>query len=360
MTSIPIPRSFLLVILFLTGLVPSLLAQATSPQATPPAPASPVVPVALQTNPPGVQATWRNYTNTYVLPTNVEVFTIPTTSPENLEVPFYVRPPKGYDPAVPIPGKIYRTLLIIPFLNADARGTVIGGSLLSLADEKGWFVVAPTLHLLGDPKDPKISYYYPEQFSGKAILTALDQIAKKYPIDVNHLLLKGLSGGAQFVHRFALWAPERVTAVVVNSSSWFDDPNPKASKVAWLVTVGESDPASSNSGDFISKLQACGADPIFRAYFGQSHGGDGKSGGLTDSFLSFYDQRTAGDLGKPIDTNNASVVPPENQMPFVGDSQNWRMVTNTPENLENIDKENRIFLPSPEIAKAWGKGENNP
>ena len=347
-----LPRCFLLAILLMTGLISSLLAQATPP----PNPALVVVP---QTNPPGVQATWKDETNV-VMPPGVEVFKIPTTSPENIEVPVYLRAPKSYNPASPIPGKTYRILLIIPFLNEDAFGCISSASVDSMADDKGWFVVSPTFHLLGDVRDRKNAYYYPEQFSGKAILTALDQISKKYPVDVNHLLLKGLSGGAQFAHRFALWAPERVTAVVVNSSSWFDEPNPKASKVAWLVTVGESDPASTNSVDFISKLQACGAYPIFRAYFGQSHGGDGKAGGLMDSFLRFYDQLTAGDLGKPLDTGNTSVVPPENQMPFVGDAQNWRCVTNTPENLESIDKENRIFLPSPEVAEAWGKGENNP
>ena len=79
----------------------------------------------------------------------------------------------------------------------------------------------------------------------------METVAKKYPIDPTRIFMQGLSGGAQFVHRFAIWAPERVTAVAINSSSWFDEPNAKCNQVAWLVTIGESDASFTNTLEFV-------------------------------------------------------------------------------------------------------------
>jgi len=293
-----------------------------------------------------------------VLPENVEVFTVKTRSDENKEVPFYVRRPAGYEAK----GRTYRVLFICPVFNGDGLKVLTAHSLIPLADSRGWFVVSPTFkQQTAEVRDRKKSYYYPEAFSGKAVIEALDLIAKKYPVDTNRLLLAGLSGGAQFVHRFALWSPERVTAVAINSSSWFDDPNPKAAGSAWLVTIGESDPSYDNSLEFVSNLNDCGAAPLFRAYLGMIHEGDGRVSKLNAAFLSFYDELTSGDLGKRAglaDRLKPKLALAGKDMPYVGDGQVWKFLPNTGENREKIAEDNRIFLPSEEIAKLWGKQED--
>jgi len=297
------------------------------------------------------------------LPANVEVIRIPTSSPENLEVPFYVRPPLGYDPTNPATrGKVYRILFICPILNGDGINVITKHSLLPVADKNGWFVVVPTFkQARSETKDRLKSYYYPETFSGKAVLDALDVIAKKYPVDINHLLLKGLSGGAQFVHRFALWAPDRVTAIAINSCSWFDNPTAQAAKFPWLVTIGESDPSFEASLEFVSKLKTCGALPIYKGYLGMVHESDPRASRMNAAFLTFYDKLTAGNLGKPIslkDKQRTSMVLTAKEMPFVGDSQDWRYYPNSAENHNKIVEESRIYLPSEEIAKLWGQQED--
>jgi poly(3-hydroxybutyrate) depolymerase len=95
------------------------------------------------------------------------------------------------------------------------------------------------------------------------VVDALETVAKKYPIDPTRIFMQGLSGGAQFVHCFAIWAPERVTAVAINSSSWFDEPNAKCNQVAWLVTIGESDASFTNTLEFVDQLREVGAAPAF-------------------------------------------------------------------------------------------------
>jgi poly(3-hydroxybutyrate) depolymerase len=147
----------------------------------------------------------------------VETFTVKTRSEQNKEIPFYLRVPKNYQP-----GKVYRLLFLCPHLHQDGlKKLADSAAWLTLADERDWFVMSCTFKQAEGEgwQDRKLSYYYPESFSGKAMLEALELISKKYPVDTERLLMQGLSGGAQFVHRFAMWAPERVTAVAINSSS---------------------------------------------------------------------------------------------------------------------------------------------
>jgi pimeloyl-ACP methyl ester carboxylesterase len=234
---------------------------------------------------------------------------------------------------------------------------------LALADERDWFVMTCTFKQnSANARDRKLAYYYPEGFTGKATLDALAVAAKKYPVDTGRMLMQGLSGGAQFVHRFALWAPDRVTAVAVNSSSWFDPPNAMCNQVAWLITIGDSDDSFNESLNMVDQLRIAGAAPVFRSYLGMVHEGSGAVDQLNMEFLKFHDERTRGELGK----KRSALTPPEEllsmkpgEMPYVGDSQDWKFWPNTKEAREGIAEDSRIYLPSEDIAKLWGKQEEN-
>lgn len=292
------------------------------------------------------------------LPERVEVFTVKTRSDLNKEIPFYLRVPKNYRP-----GKSYRLLFLCPHLNEEGLKKLAGSAAwLALADERDWFVMSCTFKQAQDAaQDRKLSYYYPEAFSGKAALEALELVSKKYPVDTQRLLLQGLSGGAQFVHRFAMWVPERVTAVAVNSSSWFEEPNARCNQVAWLVTVGESDPNYNDSLEMVDRLRNVGAAPLFRSYLGMVHEGNPAAAErLNVEFLKFYDDLTKKDLGKP----RSALTPAAERlalagekMPFVGDSQDWKFSPNTAEAREGMTEDSRIYLPSEGIAKIWEQKE---
>jgi len=297
------------------------------------------------------------------LPDNIEIFTIRTRSEQNRQVPFYLRIPSGYEPARR--DRVYRLLYICPVYNGDAEVVIRGEGgnkdLIDLAEERNWFVLSATFKQQGgEVRDRKASYYYPEGFSGRAVVDALEQVANKYPIDPSRILMQGLSGGAQFVHRFAIWAPDRVTAVAINSSSWFDEPNTKCNQVAWLITIGESDASFTASLDLVDQLREVGAAPLFRSYLGMVHEGSGAVTRLNLAFLKFYDEHTRdqleqrrGSFTKPKEV----LALPSKLMPFVGDSQDWRYLPNNEENRENFAEDSRIFLPSEEIAQLWGMEE---
>jgi pimeloyl-ACP methyl ester carboxylesterase len=294
------------------------------------------------------------------LPERVERFTIKTRSELNKEIPFYLRVPKNYQS-----GKAYRLLFLCPVLNQEGlRILAVSPHWLALADQRDWFVMSCTFKQAKDGgQDRKLAYYYPEAFSGKATLDALETVSKKYPVDTERLLMQGLSGGAQFVHRFAMWAPDRVTAVAVNSSSWFDAPNARCNQVAWLVTIGESDKSYDASLEVVDRLRTVGAAPLFRSYLGMVHEGSSAVDKLNMEFLKFYDDFTKKDLGK----RRSSLTPAAERlalqgekMPYVGDGQDWKYFPNGTDAREAISEDSRIYLPSEGIAKLWGKKEEEP
>ncbi len=292
------------------------------------------------------------------LPKQVEVFKVKTHSEMNKEIPFYLRTPKNY-----LPGRPYRLLFLCPYLNQDGLEKLAKSpEWLALADLRGWFILTCTFKQPREAaRDRKISYYYPESFSGRALLEALELSAKKYPLDTNRLLMQGLSGGGQFVHRFALWAPDRVTAVAINSSSWFDAPNDKCKRVAWLITIGEADPSYNASLDMVDRLRNAGAAPVFRSYIGMVHEGSPAVDRMDMEFLKYYDELTDKNLGKPqsaLTTESERLALQGEKMPYVGDSQDWKFVPNTAEARDNIPDDSRIYLPSSGIARMWGEKED--
>jgi hypothetical protein len=296
------------------------------------------------------------------MPPNVERLVVRTSSRENREVPFYLRRPAGYVRGQ-ASSQTHRVLLMCPYLNQDGLALLQPPSpFLDVADERGWFIVVPTFHTRPeDVRNRDLCYYYPEKFSGKAVLDALDMIRKKYPVDTERLFLQGYSGGAQFVHRFAIWAPDRVAAVAVNSSSWFDQPKEKSKQTAWLVTIGDSDPAYENSLAFVDKLRGIGALPVLRSYIAVEHwtadGGGVKP--LDCAFFTFYDDVTKTMLGKPkplLATKPAPMIA-ANAMPYVGDAQDWRYYKNTTDAAQEIPAESRVYLPSEGMARLWGEAE---
>ena len=292
------------------------------------------------------------------LPPNVEKIMVKTSVTALREVPFYLRVPKGDTGSEP-----RRVLFICPVHNGNGLDAIKGlrqtKRLIETAEERRWYVLSVTFNQgKADVHDRKTFYYYPEAWSGKAVLDALEQVKRKYSnVDTDAILLQGFSGGAQFVHRLAIWAPERVVAVAVNSTSWFDAPKATSCQTAWLLTIGESDPSFDHSLTFLDQLRKVGVAPIFRSYAGMLHEGSNDVDTLNTEFLKFYDYVTRPQLGKKrslLATKPELPMKPE-AMPFVGDSQDWLYSKNAPDTATDIAEDSRVFLPSDTIARLWGK-----
>ena len=288
------------------------------------------------------------------LPARTVQFEVRSRAERNEEIPFFIRTPKDY---VPGDRRVRRLLFLCPYIFQSGKNRINQCTgFLDLADERGWFVMSCSFKFDAKwARDEERSYFYPEGFSGKAVLKALDEVARKYPVDTERLLIHGLSGGAQFAHRFAMWVPDRVSAVVVNSASWFDSPGAEFNKVAWMVLVGESDPTYDASLVLASELRAVGAAPLLYPYAGAAHHGGGEHvEKLTVAWLKFHDERTRAMLGKPK-TGRLAMAARDTQ--YVGNVQFLTYKENNRENYEDLPADHSVFLPSKEIADLWGKYE---
>jgi pimeloyl-ACP methyl ester carboxylesterase len=78
-----------------------------------------------------------------------------------------------------------------------------------------------------------------QQRSDLALLRLLDQLNHEWGVEADKIYLFGFSGGAQFVHRFALLYPERVAAVVAVSAGWYVMPDTQAE---WPYGIGSGCP----------------------------------------------------------------------------------------------------------------------
>lgn len=115
-------------------------------------------------------------------------------------------------------------------------------------EESKWMDFAKT-HRLGvialafrsDPGgmygEARQGYYWPEQGSGEALLSA---IRETYGEDLP-IIIYGFSGGAQFAGRFVEWMPERVIGWAAYSAQFWDAPKPHAVTPPGIVACGEHD-----------------------------------------------------------------------------------------------------------------------
>ncbi|MCM8776302.1 MAG: ankyrin repeat domain-containing protein [Candidatus Omnitrophica bacterium] len=84
------------------------------------------------------------------------------------------------------------------------------------------------------------SYQHPQVWSGTALLKILDRLSEDHPIDKTQLYLIGMSAGAQYVVRFALWRPPSCRAVAAHAAGAYDLPAGYV-PVRFLITVGSRD-----------------------------------------------------------------------------------------------------------------------
>jgi len=99
-----------------------------------------------------------------------------------------------------------------------------------------------SLGLLFKPEDwpERESFQFPEIWSGQALFKILETLSQTNPIDSRRLYFYGISAGAQFAIRFALWHPEITKAVTAHAGGGYDFPKTRI-PTSFLITVGELD-----------------------------------------------------------------------------------------------------------------------
>lgn len=201
----------------------------------------------------------------------LEKFTISTKAAHNHSVVFWLRIPQNYKK---IDAKQCRIMVLFGGRNWTGNKTIKCYKFDSLADKYKLFLLSPSF------KDDE--YWYPEKWSGKALLEAIAKVRLKYGLSVKkRLLYYGYSAGGQCVNLFLCWKPEIVKAWGVHACGvWSDmrsvNRTEKMSfirlltgKISGLVTCGEADePRMLLSRNFIYGARENGMKIIWRSYRG--------------------------------------------------------------------------------------------
>ena len=271
----------------------------------------------------------------------IEQIVVKTKAPKNPEVTFHCRIPRTYRSADRLE---YRILVYFGGRNTSGAGEAQGGAgWAEWADRNKIFIVAPGF------KDD--NYWEPEEWAGPALLKALSMLKSKYRVCTTKLLFYGFSGGSQCSNLFPAWKPAMTRAWVSHAGGVFHTPSTRMRGVPGLVTCGDADiQRYIISRRFVENARAKGENIIWKSYPNLNHSVPMESYRLAREFLGFYHRRHLEDLGGSK-TGRAAEAPPV----WIGDDQDQLFYPVKSAQAANIPLEDRVLLPSNEIALAWGK-----
>ena len=257
----------------------------------------------------------------------ISTFTIPAPEPYR-QVEFAWRRPAGTNAATGV-------LLLVPGFNCSGQA-MLGGGWAAFADECGLVLLAPTFHATAEEVHRRQGYYYPELWSGAVLELALTELARREKVPTDRILIFGISAGAHFAHRFALWKPERVKAFVAYTAAWWDPPTEKLRETPALIMCGEQDERLEATRTFFELGRKLDLPFIWRAYRGVGHHMTPAVQRMAEAFLRHY----------ALDAKAE---------PQAGDVQTYRFVPLACSN--EIPSAVRITLPSSAVAEVWAREE---
>ena len=240
-------------------------------------------------------------------------------------------------------------LVLVPGYNGKGE-QMLDARWKAFAGKNGLVLLAPTFHAEGKENNEGRGYYYPEQGSGEVMEMALVELHKRTGVETEKVLFFGFSAGAHYVHRFALWKPRRVKALVAYSAGWWSEPTARLKNVPALVMCGETDERFGATFDFFQKGRRLGCPWVWRSYKNTGHVLTPAVREMAGFFLAHYagGEEQAGMGGRSEEQAGMPVSPLR-----YGDIQTFKSVGRA--ERETIPEEFRIELPSQAVAAVWEK-----
>ncbi len=268
---------------------------------------------------------------------------VKTRAPQNELVAVWYRVPKNYHPRQK---QMSRVLVLFGGRNNSGKSMAAGGlGWGKWADENNAFLVSP-----GFKND---NYWEPEEWSGRALLNALQKIKKNYNICTDKLLFYGFSAGSQCSNLFPAWRPQLARAWVSHACGVFHEPTAGMRSVPGLVTCGDADAQRYViSRNFVEKYRKKGCNIIWRSFPNHPHDVPPDSLRLAREFLTYYHKIYSSDL---TERGSRRDTPPV--YPYIGDDQEGVFYPANSPKAKNILPEDRVLLPALTIARAWGVPE---
>ena len=270
-----------------------------------------------------------------------ETITVKTKAPQNKNAVFQYRVPKGYDKER---RERYRVLVMFGGRNTDGKADASGRmGWGEWADKHGIFIVAPGW------KDD--DYWEPEEWSGKALRKALQQLKRKYRICSDKLLYYGYSAGSQASNLFAEWRPGLCRAWVSHACGVFHEPSERMKDVPGMVTCGDADTIRYViSREFVDSCRRIGVNIIWKSFPNTTHTVPPDSLHLARAFLGYYHEFYKNDLLDLGYTDSEEL-----EYPLIGDDLEGVFYPADSPQAKNVLPEDMVMLPCKAVAEAWGK-----
>ncbi|MBP2664720.1 MAG: hypothetical protein H6Q71_2668 [Firmicutes bacterium] len=189
---------------------------------------------------------------------------ITTNNRQNKRLDFYYYIPQkllgSSDKEIP-------ALICIPGLNGEGD-QFRNSPFQTFAEKEGFVLICPSFHF--DKLDwfMQASYQYPNAWSGEALLNIIKKVEDKHNIHIGKCYLYGISAGAQFALRFAIWNPDKTAATVGHASGGLIEPN-EIIPVKYFISVGEDDTDRIETAEEnCSRLEKVGIDVSYKMYEG--------------------------------------------------------------------------------------------
>ncbi len=237
-------------------------------------------------------------------------------------------------------------LLLVPGYNGSGDSMFDEG-WRRFADERALVLLAPTFQTSPEQLRKNQGYYYPEQGSGSQLEEALAEIHRRTGVNTDQIMIFGFSAGAQFAHRFALWKPQRVRALVAYSAAWWSDPSELLQEVPALIMCGEKDPRYGPTREFFEKAMVLDLPWIWRSYSETGHELTPAVRRMAEAFLA----QQVEDLSQTFASGR---LKSESEF-YWGDIQTYRFVS--ADEGEAIPAAVRIRIPTKKLAEVWAREE---
>lgn len=261
---------------------------------------------------------------------NLKTFFINTASPKNAKLEISVRIPKGFKEKLAT-NTTYRIMVLFGGRNWKGTKTIAKYGFGDLADEYNLFLISPSY------KDDE--YWYPEKWSGKALLQAIDKISQEYSIDKHKLYYYGYSAGGQCANLFYFWKPALVDAWGAHACGVWAKPfmlnNNKITFAPFIVTCGKKDAGRYHlSLRFIQEARRNGLKAIWQA-FSSGHELNKQELDLAKAFFE------------------SIFLNADKKIKYIGDDQLLRYYPVDSKKTEDIEPEDRSIFFNEQTAKQW-------
>ena len=168
------------------------------------------------------------------------------------------------------PQLVHPVLVIVPGLSG--RVTKADPATWGKASrENGWIILSPHFKFAERDWETVTSYQYPEAWSGQALLDIMKDFSARSRLKLGPCYLHGVSAGAQFVVRFALWRPAICRAVAAHAGGGTITPQ-QYIPVRFFISIGREDLSRQGQFDwFLQKAAAVGI-PVQSKIYPGGHG----------------------------------------------------------------------------------------